>query len=218
VVTAIGRAQVGVNTTNPHASSILDISATNKGVLVPRVSLANVTTTMLDGTNTAATGLLIWNTNAATVGGNGIGFYFFNGTQWMPITQTSTADHDIYEVGSTNPPNAITDNKYTQGSLNIGSSTAATGVLDIDNATKTTSLNVSNTYTANPVGINVDFNTTSGGKTGIDIAQSGTFAGYGGVGAMIKTRQLQRKLQSVCNVQCAQRLVDRPQPFGIWNP
>jgi hypothetical protein len=187
VVTAIGRAQVGVNTTNPHASSILDISATNKGVLVPRVSLANVTTTMLDGTNTAATGLLIWNTNAATVGGNGIGFYFFNGTQWMPITQTSTADHDIYEVGSTNPPNAITDNKFTQGSLNIGSSTAANGVLDIDNATKTTSLNVSNTYTANPVGIDVDLNTTSGGKTGINIAQSGTFAGYGGVGAMIKT-------------------------------
>ena len=71
--------QVGVNTTTPDPSSMLDISATNKGVLVPRVSLNNVTTTMLDGTNTAATGLLIWNTNAGTVGGNGVGFYFFNG-------------------------------------------------------------------------------------------------------------------------------------------
>ncbi|WP_321539489.1 hypothetical protein [Flavobacterium piscinae] len=84
--------QVGVNTTTPDPSSMLDISSTNKGVLVPRVSLTNVTTTMLDGTNTAATGLLIWNTNAATVGGNGVGFYFFNGTQWMPITQTITGN------------------------------------------------------------------------------------------------------------------------------
>ena len=59
-------AQVGINTTSPDASSMLDISATNKGVLVPRVSLTNVTLTTLDGTNTAATGLLIWNTNATT--------------------------------------------------------------------------------------------------------------------------------------------------------
>ncbi len=90
--TAFSFAQVGINTTTPDASSMLDISATDKGVLVPRISLANVTTTMLDGTNTAATGLLIWNTNATTVGGNGVGFYFFNGTQWIPITPTPSTD------------------------------------------------------------------------------------------------------------------------------
>jgi hypothetical protein len=98
--------QVGVNTTTPDPSSMLDISATNKGVLVPRVSLTNVTTTMLDGTNTAATGLLIWNTNSATVGGNGIGFYFFNGTQWIPITQTI--------AGNT------LDQSYDQGGAGVG--------------------------------------------------------------------------------------------------
>lgn len=98
--------QVGVNTTTPDPSSMLDISATNKGVLVPRVSLTNVTTTMLDGTNTAATGLLIWNTNAVTVGGNGVGFYFFNGTQWMPITQTI--------AGNT------LDQSYDQGGAGVG--------------------------------------------------------------------------------------------------
>lgn len=113
-------AQVGVNTTNPDPSSMLDITATNKGVLVPRVSLANVTTTMLDGTNTAATGLLIWNTNAATTGGNGIGFYYFNGTQWMPITQTIPTDADWYEVGTSNPPDNINDNIFTNGNVGIG--------------------------------------------------------------------------------------------------
>jgi len=87
--------QVGVNTTNPDPSSMLDIASNDKGVLVPRVNLANIMTSQLDGTNTAATGLLIWNTNATTVGGNGIGFYFFNGTQWRPIRQTITDDQTI---------------------------------------------------------------------------------------------------------------------------
>jgi hypothetical protein len=105
-------AQVGVNTTTPDPSSMLDIASINKGVLVPRVSLANVTTTMLDGTNTAATGLLIWNTNAATVGGNGVGFYFFNGTQWIPITQTITGN--------------TLDQSYDQGGAGIGKNINAT--------------------------------------------------------------------------------------------
>ncbi|HRG18789.1 MAG TPA: tail fiber domain-containing protein [Flavobacterium lutivivi] len=168
--------QVGVNTTNPDPSSMLDISATNKGVLVPRVSLPNVTTTMLDGSNTAATGLLIWNTNAATTGGNGVGFYFFNGTQWMPITQTASSDHDIYEVGSTNPPNSITDNKFTEGSLAIGSNTAATGVLDVDNATKATSIDVNNTFGTNPIGIDLNLTSNAAGKTGIKTQFNGTAA------------------------------------------
>ena len=168
--------QVGVNTTNPDPSSMLDISATNKGVLVPRVSLPNVTTTMLDGSNTAATGLLIWNTNAATTGGNGVGFYFFNGTQWMPITQTASSDHDIYEVGSTNPPNSISDNKFTEGSLAIGSNTAATGVLDVDNATKTTSVDVTNTYVINPIGVDISLTSANSAKTGVKTTFNGATA------------------------------------------
>ena len=112
LTTTFGFTQVGVNTTNPDPSSMLDISATNKGVLVPRVSLPNVTTTMLDGTNTAATGLLIWNTNAATVGGNGVGFYFFNGAIWIPLTQAI--------VGNT------LDQSYDQGGAGVGKNINAT--------------------------------------------------------------------------------------------
>ena len=114
------QAQVGVNTTSPDPSSMLDITAINKGVLVPRVSLTNVTLTTLDGTNTAATGLLIWNTNATTIGGNGMGFYYFNGTQWMPITQTIPTDADWHEVGTSNPPDNINDNIFTNGNVGIG--------------------------------------------------------------------------------------------------
>ena len=114
-----GLAQVGVNTTTPDPSSMLDISATDKGVLVPRVSLSNVTLTTLDGTNTAATGLLIWNTNSSTTGGNGVGFYFFNGTQWMPITQSGTGN--------------TLDQSYDQGGSGIGRTiTADAGAVTIN--------------------------------------------------------------------------------------
>jgi hypothetical protein len=82
-------AQVGIGTTTPDDSSILDITASDKGILVPRVSLSNVTNTMLDGVNTASTGLLIYNTNPAVTGGSGVGYYYFNSTTWERLT-TST--------------------------------------------------------------------------------------------------------------------------------
>lgn len=110
-------AQVGIGTTNPDASSILDISATDKGVLIPRVSLNDVTTTQLDGVNTAATGLLIWNTNVSTVGGSGIGFYYFDGTLW--VTLEGISDSDWYEQGTNNAPNSIFDNIFTNGAVGI---------------------------------------------------------------------------------------------------
>ncbi len=99
--TAFGFAQVGVNTTTPDPSSMLDVSATNKGALFPRVSLSNINLTTLDGTNTAAIGLLIWNNNPATIGGNGVGYYFFNGTIWVPVFQSNQTIDVFSLTGST---------------------------------------------------------------------------------------------------------------------
>ena len=134
--------QVGIGTTTPDASSVLDITATDKGVLIPRVSLANVTTTMLDGTNTAATGLLIYNTNASVTDGNGVGYYYFNGTIWEHIkTSSSVSDHDFYEEGTTSSPDDINDDKYTLGNLAIGKN-IANYALDIEEEIDSISLNV----------------------------------------------------------------------------
>ncbi len=136
-------AQVGINTTNPDASSILDISSSDKGLLVPRVSLSNVTLTSLDGSNTAANGLLIWNTNASTTGGAGIGYYYFNGTTWEKITTNNTAtnDNDWFEEGTTTAPNAITDDIFTEGNVAIGKNTADYN-LDIYDNTGVRGINV----------------------------------------------------------------------------
>lgn len=59
-------AQVGIGTTNPEASSILDIQSTNRGFLLPRL-----TTTQRDAISLPATGLLIYNTSTSV-------FNFYN--------------------------------------------------------------------------------------------------------------------------------------------
>ncbi|MDG5491771.1 tail fiber domain-containing protein [Psychroserpens sp. SPM9] len=119
-------AQVGIGTTNPEASSVLDINSTDKGVLIPKVALSDVADTMLDGVNPAATGLLIFNTNPGTTGGSGVGFYYFNGTVWerLVTSLTATDDHDWYEEGTADAPDNISDDKYTLGNIAIGKNTA----------------------------------------------------------------------------------------------
>jgi hypothetical protein len=80
-------AQVAISTTGnaPHASAMLDIQGSHKGLLIPRVWLQS---TVDNATipNPAPT-LLLWNSNAALPGGTG---YYFNGgtaasPNWKPL-------------------------------------------------------------------------------------------------------------------------------------
>lgn len=71
--------QVGINTTTPHASSMLDVTATDKGILIPRISIPNLSAAA--PITSPATSLLVYNTNVTT----GIGFYYWNGTIWTPF-------------------------------------------------------------------------------------------------------------------------------------
>ncbi|MCW3084296.1 MAG: hypothetical protein JWP12_1662 [Bacteroidetes bacterium] len=96
---------VGINGTGatPNASAMLDVNASNKGVLIPQVSLTSLT----DATTitTPAASLLIYNTNAAITGG--VGYYYNSGTSgspvWVPmLTSTSTlgqSQTDYYSSG-----------------------------------------------------------------------------------------------------------------------
>jgi uncharacterized protein (TIGR02145 family) len=72
--TALGYAQVGINTNTPDASSALEIESTTGGILIPRL-----TETQRDAITEPATGLMIYQTNQTT------GFYFFDGTVWTKI-------------------------------------------------------------------------------------------------------------------------------------
>jgi hypothetical protein len=96
-------AQVGIGTTTPEASSILDVTASDKGFIAPRVSLTNVTDNLAP-INSPAEGLLIYNTNAAVTGGSGTGYYYWNGTQWVKlITATVIDDWKLIGNSGTNP-------------------------------------------------------------------------------------------------------------------
>jgi len=86
--------QVGIGTTTPDSSSMLEVDATDKGVLVPRVAIANL--------NTAAPvtapieSLLVYNTTIAT----GVGFHYWDGAKWTPLSGAAANDGDWTVVGN----------------------------------------------------------------------------------------------------------------------
>lgn len=93
---------VGIGTNAPHNSAKLHIEDANRGLLVPRVSLVDVT----NGTtpvNTPATGLLVYNNNAAVIGGAGVGFYYWDGAQWVRFVTGTSSDWTLVGNAGTNP-------------------------------------------------------------------------------------------------------------------
>lgn len=90
-------AQVGVGTTTPDASSVLDISSTTKGLLIPRMTTAQRTTI-----SSPANGLQVYDTDLNRL-------FYFNGSQWSLVSK--------FTNGSTVTNNAIFDG----GSVGIGS-------------------------------------------------------------------------------------------------
>lgn len=89
-------AQTGIGTTSPDASAKLDVSATNKGFLPPRVTLTGTT----DNTTipNPATGLLAYNTGNNA--GLAAGYYFWNGGLWATIANAGGSGTVAAEYGS----------------------------------------------------------------------------------------------------------------------
>ncbi|WP_111708904.1 cell wall anchor protein [Lutibacter citreus] len=65
--------QVGIGTTSPHGSSVLDLTSTTQGVLTPRM-----TSTQRTGISSPAKGLLVFDTIEDS-------FYYFNGSVWVKL-------------------------------------------------------------------------------------------------------------------------------------
>lgn len=83
-------AQVGIGTNSPDASAKLDINASNKGVLIPRVSLTGTDDVSTVASPTA--GLLVYNTATAGSGSSAVepGFYYFN-SNWQRLLSTDNS-------------------------------------------------------------------------------------------------------------------------------
>lgn len=81
-------AQVGIGTTSPNASSMLDISSTNSGLLIPRVALLSASDVVTIAS--PVTSLLVYNSGFAPNG-----YYYWNGSIWVQLAIGSNADWSI---------------------------------------------------------------------------------------------------------------------------
>ncbi len=83
-------AQTGIGTTTPHASAKLEVAATNKGFLPPRVTLSG--TNDISTITSPATGLVVFNTATAGTTPNNVlpGYYFYDGTKWNQLVDQSS--------------------------------------------------------------------------------------------------------------------------------
>ena len=72
--------QVGVHTDFPDASSAMEIYATDKGLLIPRVSLSSDLNSP-SPVSSPANGLLVFNNGS----NQPQGFYYWNGSQWVAV-------------------------------------------------------------------------------------------------------------------------------------
>jgi len=101
--------RISADNLDPDNSAMLDIVSTDKGILIPRMTLAQRTSIA-----SPAVGLLVFQSD-----GNS-GFYYFNGTIWVSISQPSgTAGGDL--TGSYPNPvlgnGTVTSQKITDGSI-----------------------------------------------------------------------------------------------------
>jgi len=118
-------AQVGIGTVTPNSSSQLEIVATDKGLLIPRVSLTNVNSSSPIIT-APVTSLLVWNSNPAVTGGEGIGYYYWDGAKWVYLINTNTISTYI-------TPHNTLDMAYDQGIAGGGRTiTADSGIVLIN--------------------------------------------------------------------------------------
>lgn len=91
LITISAFAQVGINTTTPAEGSLLDVTSTEKGVMIPKVNIADLSTidpvTGVTATVpglAAVEGMLVYNTNGTT----GPGYFYWTGTEWASVAGT----------------------------------------------------------------------------------------------------------------------------------
>src|SRR5882757_779484 len=101
---------IAINATGavPHASAMLDVSATNKGMLVPRMTSAQRT-----GIAAPAVGLLVFDNETAS-------FWFYKATGWTELITGGGGT-----AGSWNPDGANIYNSNT-GNVGIGTTNPVT--------------------------------------------------------------------------------------------
>jgi hypothetical protein len=89
---------VGIGTTSPNPSAILDVSASNKGLKLPVISLSS--TADVTAVTTPKTGFIIYNTAVAGSGMTAVdkGLYTYNGTAWEKMLTKANVVTEVEKI------------------------------------------------------------------------------------------------------------------------
>lgn len=95
------QAQVGFGTSNPDSDSILELQATDKALLLPRVQLNAIND--ISTVNNPVPGMIVYNLNTTFNEGFVLGnnFYFFDGRRWKQIVDYSRFSNAIIGFNET---------------------------------------------------------------------------------------------------------------------
>lgn len=80
---AFGQGNVGINNPTPHAKSLLDLTSTDKGLLVPRMTAAQ-RTAMFPAPDATGKGMLVYQLDGTQ------GFYSYDGAVWQLMQKGGT--------------------------------------------------------------------------------------------------------------------------------
>lgn len=105
---------VGIGTITPNPSSLLEVTSTNAGVLIPRMTIAQ-----RDSIVAPVLGLLIFQTDGTS------GFYYYDGTAWVPGTTGPMGPQG--PIGLTGPAGP----KGSQGDTGVAGPTGPQGPIGL---------------------------------------------------------------------------------------
>lgn len=168
-------AQTGIGTTAPNASAKLEIAATDKGLLIPRMTSAQRT-----AITSPANGLLVYQTDGVT------GFYVNTGTAAAPawtrvnMDWTRTGNDIAYTTGNVSTTGTLTGGNSSTSSIsgfaaNVASIAANYSITAADNGKVIQSTSATGITLTIPTGLPTGFNCTVVQMGAGQITFSGTY-------------------------------------------
>jgi hypothetical protein len=175
-------AQTGIGTTTPNAAAKLEISSTDKGLLIPRMTKAQREAITL---STSANGLMVYQTDDL------VGFYVNTSTtttvSWTRINSNwiRTGNDIAYTAGNISTTGTLTGGNSSTSSLsgfaaNVASIAANYSITSSDNGKVIQSTTASAITVTIPTGLPTGFNCTVVQMGAGQITFSGTYLNRGG--------------------------------------